>query len=182
MKRLIWILLVFWVLGSSGVLAEIRQGGQETDILMGIGCTDYDEFRRNGTSTDYMVQFGSGYFFTENLSAGLRFGGQFIDDGFYPECALNIGPYFKVSFLTDGDLVPYCGRHLSYWYQQSNYFRPYSKDENQGAMWGPILGLRYFINEGTYFMVEYQYRLFCCDVGEIADRANVGLIGFGWAY
>ena len=182
MKHLIGVLLVFWILGGSSVLADVEKGNWEYEFLVGIGCTDYDESRRNSSSTDYMAQFGAGYFFTESLSAGVRLGGQFIDDGFYPECALNIGPYFKLNFLTEGDVVPYCGGQLSYWHQQSNYYRPFSKDENQGTMFGPILGLRYFINEATYFLVEYQYRLFCCDVGEIADSANVGLIGFGFAY
>ncbi|MBN1844317.1 MAG: outer membrane beta-barrel protein [Sedimentisphaerales bacterium] len=183
MSRTVLALMAFGaLLATANLRADVEKGDQEQDVLLGFGCTAYDEFRREGSSNDYLVQYGRGYFFTDNLSAGLRIGGQWIDDGFYPEWALNGGPYVKWNFFTHGDWVPYVGLQLHYWLQKSNYFRPFSTDTNQGIMYGPMLGIRYYLNEGTFLMAEYQYRWFCCDAGQIAEGSNAGLIGFGFTY
>lgn len=181
MKR--WILGIMAVLMMGGVAwAASEQGDQEHDLFLGVGCTQYDEDLREGSSTDYAFQYGGGYFFTKQLSAGIRLGGQYINDICYPEMALNVGPYIKVNFLTDTDLVPYVGMQGGYWWQKTYYPYPHGNHENQGLMWGPIAGMKYYLNEGTYMVAEYQWRMFCGEIGEIADHSSLGLVGIGFTF
>jgi len=183
MKR--WLMVTLAAISGWGTTAwaGTEKGDEEHDLLFGVGCTRVDEELREGHTTDYLMYYGYGRFLEDWLSVGLRIGGGYIDDGnTSTEGAFSVGPYVKVSFFASGDLVPYLAGQVAYWYQRTNYPRPRGRHENQGMMYGPLVGLKYYLDEGTYLTAEYQWRWYGCDIGKIADYSSMGLIGFGFTF
>ena len=71
--------------------------------------------------------------------------------------------------------VPYVGGQI-------NYVSVDNSDREDGVMWGPVLGIKFGVNEKTSFFIEYQYQLYDGGVGDSADHANAVVAGFSFKF
>ena len=54
--------------------------------------------------------------------------------------------------------------------------------EDDGWMYGPIVGIKHFYSTGISVFAEYQYRLFGAGVGDIIDHQHTTLIGMSFHF
>ncbi|MBN1766129.1 MAG: outer membrane beta-barrel protein [Sedimentisphaerales bacterium] len=185
------ILSAILCLNFCSVATAREKGDTEQNMMLGIGCGKSDDIFRADNWTAYLVQLDAGWFLSDRLSTGIRMGGELIDANHSEdELAIYSGLYMKYHFKTESDFMPYIGGQVAYWWHETQYYNTYkyyppkheSTHEDQGFMYGPIVGIKYYINQGTFLSAEYQWRLFTHDVGDILDGESVGLVGIGFSF
>jgi predicted porin len=48
---------------------------------------------------------------------------------------------------------------------------------SDGTLWGPLVGIRYELNENNDFYAEYQYQIWEGDIGNLWDDGHAILLG-----
>lgn len=176
-RCLVWVaaasLLVASVAGAS-----VKQGDTELDLLAGFTT-------QNGAKggPDFDAWFATaalGYFLTDNIQAqvagmaaltSVDTGGADIDVDVY-----GIGGRAKYHFMPTNQWVPYVGVQLM-WVTANVDVPGSSGNDMDGTLWGPLVGLRYELNENNDFYVEYEYQIWGGDVGDVLDDGHSILLG-----
>jgi hypothetical protein len=112
-----------------------------------------------------------GHFFTDEIELGLIGMGRWSDTVDVYSAGVN-GRYH---FMTDSPLVPYLGAFGMFGYAENN-------GSDNGWIYGPLAGLRFFVNETTNVFVEYQYQLYEGDLGDNIDNEQLILAGISFKF
>jgi len=96
-----------------------------------------------------------------------------------------LGGKFKYHFMPTNQWVPYAGVLLLWGNLEGDGKVTLTDPENPGSqlvsnfdydgdglIWGPLLGLRYELNASNDFCIEYQYKMFENDLGDLFDDAH----------
>lgn len=169
MRRCLVVLLIvgFGLIGSAN--ADIKKGATELAIFgnwTGInfesdaaGDADYED---SGA-----LAVGLGYFHTRQIEFGVHGMGNWSKDlDLY-----SFGGNVKYHFTPDLTTVPYAGGQLNYAVYDS-----YRRDE-QGIMYGPLAGVRYFVSRSVSIFFEYQYQIYDGGINDIVEDAHSIFVG-----
>ncbi|MBN2130000.1 MAG: porin family protein [Sedimentisphaerales bacterium] len=190
MKRFLILSAVVAMVFVGTTSAAVRQGDTELEFLGGW-------LSENGASqgADFDAWFltgGVGYFLNDNLqvqavgmvaqtetdiSSGLIDPGLEVDVDIY-----GLGGKARWHFMPSNQWVPYIGAQLLWVSIELDVNEDgegvfTGSDDADGTMWGPVLGLRYELNENNDFFVEYQYHVWEGDVGDVLDDGNGLFVG-----
>jgi len=165
MKRWL-ILLSVGCLAFAGVAnASVQMGDTEVDLLGGWVSLNAD----GGGSTDaWFVSGAVGYFVTDNVQVqggGLWASTDDVD-------VYGIGGRAKYHFMPTNQWVPYVGGQV-FWATAD----PDGASSVDGILWGPVLGVRYELNDVSDFYIEYEYHRFSGDAGDALDDGHMILFG-----
>ena len=169
MRRYFVLLLIvaFGLIASAD--ADIRQGTTELAVFgnwsgvkfqSGVaGDADYEDF---GT-----LAVGLGYFHTREIEFGVHGIGTWSKDlDLY-----SFGGNVKYHFTPDLTTVPYVGGQVNYAIYDS-----YIGDE-QGMMYGPLAGVKYFVSRSVSIFFEYQYQIYDGNINDIIEDAHSIFVG-----
>jgi hypothetical protein len=127
----------------------------------------------SGTSTEnfdentFGANIGIGYYLTENVIVGLR---QFIDFSLNGEDTWTGQTFGVVDYQFDfGRWQPFVGVSLG---------GIYGKEVDEDFLWGPEVGLKYYVNESAFAYGLAAYQLGtdeCCDDGTFNYTVGFGL-------
>jgi hypothetical protein len=123
------------------------------------GDADYEDF---GT-----LAVGLGYFHTREIEFGVHGIGTWSKDlDLY-----SFGGNVKYHFTPDLTTVPYAGGQVNYAIYDS-----YMGDE-QGMMYGPLAGVKYFVSRSVSIFFEYQYQIYDGNINDIIEDAHSIFVG-----
>jgi len=155
-----------------GANAAVKEGDTEIDLLAGWSNLNFED---NGDMDTFFLSSSVGYFLTNNIQVSGAFLGAWLDIDDIDMDVYGIGGKVKYHFRPENQYVPYIGAQI-YWSKADVDIDNISEDED-GILWGPMVGLRYQLNEYNHFYVEYQYQMFQGGIDDFVDDGN--LIVFG---
>lgn len=163
MKRPLFLTIVFCLLIAANTIAAVRQGEREFSIF-----ADYIgfNFENNGTEDALGAGLSVGKFLSDQLQLNLQGIAAWSNDIDLYAAGLNL----KYHFMTECKIVPYLGGQINYAYADND-------DNEDGAMWGPMAGIKFFTDECTSLFVEYQYQRYDGSIGSAVDDAHAVLVG-----
>ncbi len=181
-RSLVWVTVASMVFaGVAG--ASVKQGDTELDLLGGFttqnGATSAPDFDA------WFVTGALGYFLTDNLqvqgaavaaltSTDFPSGGGSLDVDVW-----GIGGRVKWHFMPTNQWVPYFGAQLL-WVTADIDVSPGTSPidgTSDGTLWGPLVGLRYELNENNDFFAEYEYQIWDGDIDAVLDDGHTILLG-----
>lgn len=148
--------------------ASVQQGDTELDLLGSF--IDTNATVAGGDTSELFVDVRLGYFVTDNIQIGISAFASWAEEGNRDTDTFGIGPVVKYHFMPTNQWVPYVGGQ-AFWSRESN------GQDVDGLVWGPLAGLRYELNVYNDLFIEYQYRMFESDLGDIFDDAHAILVG-----
>lgn len=178
MKRLALATFVLALVPAVALAQDARQyrggakAGDHEITLSGTGSNNNDFDSGNfGVSGSY------GYYFTPALEVSLRqslnwSGAEDSDDSWNAATRVAVDYHFN----TTGRFRPFIGANIGYIYGDS---------VNETGTIGPEVGLKYFVNDTTFFLVQTEYQWFFedSDVGDqFDDGAFQHTIGLGFVF
>ena len=180
MKRLLFLTLVLAFVFAGTANAAVKQGDKEISIF---GSYRIDNFDLIDGEMETILFGGSlGFFISDQLELSLIGNWNWMETtvaGVSAEVeGFDLGGNAKYHFMTDSTTVPYAGYQIAYSnYEAAAYGASAGLD---GVMHGPLVGAKFFMNESTSLFIEYQYKLYDGDVGDLWDdgHAIVGGISF----
>jgi hypothetical protein len=166
MKKL--LLLAFAVIAvTTTAFSQVEKGDISGTASLSFS-SQMPEEGDNQNSTTLFIR--GGYFFTNNVEAGLTF----LVSGSQDVTATGIGPYAVYNFLTEGGkILPYAG---------ANFLNLSTNQEGADAInqLGAVAGLKYFLTEVVNIDTSLNYTTWLGDIGGSALQLNVGIgINFG---
>ncbi len=161
------LVVAFGLIGTAN--ADIKQGtteiavfGNWTGINFESGAAGDADHEDSGA-----LAVGLGYFHTREIEFGLHGIGNWSKDlDLY-----SLGGNVKYHFTPDLTTVPYAGAQLNY-----SCYDSYRRDE-QGIMYGPLAGVRYFVSRSVSIFFEYQYQIYDGSIDEIVKDAHSIFVG-----
>lgn len=164
------ILLVGLLLISTVAFSQVEKGdfsGTANVAFSSIKYKDADE-----ASNMTIINLRGGYYFTDNIEAGLGLSvaGMSVDGD--PLTTVGIGPYAVYNFLTDdAKLLPYVG---------ANFLSQKVTDVDALNQLGLFGGVKYFLTEVVNIDSSINYTSFMGDLKGSGLFINVGIgINFG---
>lgn len=121
-----------------------------------------------------LANLGVEYFLSKAFSMSLEGTGAWTD--FADLDLYTVGTRARYHFNTDSDMVPYFGGHASYGYGDSDFGDVY------GFVYGPLVGIKFFLNERTNLFVEYQYRIYAGDFDDFLDDSSAVMFGLSFKW
>jgi hypothetical protein len=168
MKRFLAILLVIAFVLAGTTNAAVKQGDSEFSIFGLYGNTKYED----GDSADSAtLLLGIGHFYTNEIELGASLIGGWTED----RDVFSIGGNAKYHFMTENTTVPYVGGQLNY-AQESN------SGSTDGMIWGPLVGVKFFVNEKTAVGLEYQYRIYEGDYSDYVKNEQGVFLGISFLF
>ena len=102
---------------------------------------------------------------------------EFDIDGISSETeSYDLGGTVKYHFMTESTTVPYVGGQIAVSLMSSDDY------DETGMMYGPLVGAKFFMNESTSLFIEYQYRIYGGDVGDIFEDGHALIGGISWKF
>jgi len=167
MKRCLSVLAVIGLCLAGVASASVQQGDTELDFLGGFFTANGED---SGDDVDVLfLSAALGYFLTDNIQVQGAAMGAWLSNGEDLD-VYAIGGRAKYHFMPTNQWVPYVGGQI-FWGNAEN------GDDVDGTIWGPVLGLRYELNEYNDFFAEYQYLMFEGDLGDAVDDAHGIFLG-----
>ncbi len=170
MKRSLVVLSLVSLVFAGVASASVQQGDTELDFLGGF-------LTQNGVdeTPDIDALFLSaalGYFFTDNIQGSVVAMGAWTEYQDQDTDVYGIGVRGKYHFMPTNQWVPYIGAQILWAEADSD-----DADDGDGTLWGPLVGLRYELNENNDFFVEYQYHVWEGDIGKVYDDGHGVFVG-----
>jgi len=167
MKKL--LLFVLMAVGTAS-FAQVEKGdisGTANVAFMNNNYKDLDD-----PINITMFNLRGGYFFTDNIEAGLSVSLSGINAVGEKTSTVGIGPYAVYNFLTaDGKILPYAG---------ANYLSQKSTDQDAIGQIGAFGGMKYFLTEVVNIDTSINYTSWLGDIKGSSLLFNVGIgINFG---
>jgi len=163
MKKTLLLTVVFCLVIAANTTAAVRQGEREFSIFANyIGFN----FANNGTEDALGAGLSVGKFLSDQLQLGLQGITAWSNDVDLYAAGLTA----KYHFMTESKIVPYLGGQVNYAYADDD-------ENNDGAMWGPMAGIKFFTDECTSLFVEYQFQMYDGGLGSSIDNAHAILLG-----
>ena len=142
LRKFVLVALFAMFLVPAAAQAQFDEGDWEVTIA-GSGSSD-DEFDNTALS----VGFSVGYFFNDNLEAGLRQTVAFSDvEGAGSDFAGSTTGFADYHFDMD-EWQPFVGAFIGY---------SYGDAVDEDGVWGPEGGVKYFVNSTTFVAFTVQY-------------------------
>jgi hypothetical protein len=165
MKRSLVLLSVVSLVFAGVASASVKQGEVELDFAGSLTFTNYSDEVGGDSETVFDIFARLGYFVTDNIRVGGQASGTWAEG---PD-VYGFGAFASYNFMPGNQLVPYIGGQVQYDWTTG--------DGADGLMYGPLAGVRYELNPYNDLFVEYQFRLFTGDLGDVFD--NVHGVFFG---
>jgi hypothetical protein len=163
MKKTLFLTIVFCLVITVNTIAAVRQGEREFSIFANyIGF----DFEHSGTEDAWGAGLSVGKFLSDQLQLGLQGITAWSNDVDLFAAGMNL----KYHFMTESKIVPYLGGQVNYAYADN-------AENNDGVMWGPIAGIKFFTDECTSLFLEYQYQRYDGGIGSSIDDAHAVLLG-----
>ena len=167
------VLIAAFVLGLFFVPTVIAATNQGDAYWTFSGMWEKVNYAGEADSDDTAeANLGVEYFLSKAFSMSLEGIGAWSDD----VDLYGVGTRARYHFNTDSDMVPYIGAHISYDYADADV------DDGDGFIYGPLLGIKFFLNERTNLFVEYQYRLYGGDLEDVYDESSAVLFGLSFKW
>jgi outer membrane autotransporter protein len=183
MKRGLVLLSVASLVLAGVASAAVKQGDTELDLLAGFSSENGAQ--DNGNSTSLYGEIGLGYFVTDNVQVGASIGASWMeedgvgssDDG-YKSVGYALGISGKYHFMPTNQWVPYIGARIGYAWDDTDYDDSSIDDSRYEGVWyGPLVGLRFELNENNDFFAEYRYTLYGSDYNDWYDETHDIVVG-----
>jgi hypothetical protein len=170
MKRLLVLALIVVLVSVATTRAAVKEGDNELSLSGSWTALNNSDKGGGGSTDSTLAQVAFGHFFTNELEISIAGLGMWQSGS----SDYGIGLNAKYHFMTESTVVPYVGAQGLYDYQKGG------GDSQDGIMWGPLAGIKFFVSETTSVFVEYQYLLFGGDVGKYLDDGHrvIGGIAF----
>jgi len=169
MKRGLILLSVASLVFAGVASASVQQGDTELDFLGGW----LSENGEDGTDVDaFFLSAAVGYFFTDNIQGQVAAMGAWTELGETDVDVYGIGIRGKYHFMPTNQWVPYVGGQLMWVDLDAG-----DEGDGDGMLWGPLLGLRYELNENNDFFAEYQYHMWDGDAADVLDDGHCLFVG-----
>lgn len=189
MRCLMWVAVAGLVFAGVAS-ASVKQGDTELDLLAGFSTQNG---AKNGADFEAWTIAGAlGYFLTDNIQVQGAVMGALtsttVDNSPARDISVDVdvwglGGRAKYHFMPTNQWVPYVGLQLM-WASadiDTSGLAPATAntvDGNaDGTLWGPLVGLRYELNENNDFYVEYQYQMWEGDIGDLFDDGHTIMLG-----
>jgi hypothetical protein len=157
-----FLVMAFGLIGTAN--ADIKQGMGELAIF---GNLNHANFGHGDSEDMGALAVGLGYFHTREIEFGLQGMGNWSRNlDLY-----SFGGNVKYHFTPDLTTVPYAGAHLNY-----GWYNSYTRKE-EGLMYGPLAGIRYFVSRSVSIFVEYQYQIYDGNIGDVVEDAHCLFLG-----
>jgi len=176
--------------------ASVKQGDTELDLLAGFTTQNSAGASATQTAAEFeswSLAAAIGYFLTDNIQVqGAAMGlwsTTTVDNFAAPDNDVDVDVYGfgvrgKYHFMPTNLWVPYVGGQFMWMTAEIDFsdFGPFgpgvdADPDADGTLWGPLVGLRYELNENNDFFVEYQYQIWEGDIGDIFDDGHSLLVG-----
>ncbi len=142
LRNFVLVALFAMFLVPAAAQAQFDEGDWE--MTLGGSGNSADDF----DSTALSVNFSVGYFFNDNLEAGVRQGVSFFDnDTAGSEFAGSTTGFLDYHFDLD-EWQPFIGAFIGY---------AYGDAVNEDGVYGPEVGVKYFVNSTTFIAGTVQY-------------------------
>ncbi len=141
LRNFVLVALFAMFLVPAAAQAQFDEGDWEITIA-GSGRSD-DSF----DSTALSVGFSVGYFFNDNLEAGIRQTVAFSDNDAGSDFAGSTTGFLDYHFDLD-EWQPFVGAFIGY---------AYGDAVDEDGVWGPEGGVKYFVNSTTFVAFTVQY-------------------------
>ena len=168
MKKILVLTIIIGFVFAVNAKAAVRQGDDEISIFGNyIGV----ESETGGKEDTYGGGLGVSHFYSDTTSAGLQGIGSWSSD---VDLYL-AGGNLKYHFMPSSCTVPYVG-------VQANYGYTSNSDSSDGFMWGPVAGIKFFMDERTSLFAEYQYQIYDGGLKDSIDDSDAVLVGLSWKF
>lgn len=169
MGRCLLALLIVGSISVGNVRADIRQGTTELAVFGNFSTVNFEKGAAGDADSEQLGAFalGLGYFHTREIEVSVHGIGNWSKDlDLY-----NFGGSVKYHFTPDLTGVPYAGVQLNY-----SHYRSYWGNEN-GLMYGPVAGMRYFVSRSVSIFFEYQYQIYDGGIDDAVEDAHALFLG-----
>ncbi len=177
-----WILVLVVVLTFMALVgttsAEVKQGDKEITFSGAYAHLSGSEGLGHMDATILTGSFG--YFISDAVEISGKGMGAWIKAGDIELKAFGIGADVKYHWNTTGVTVPYIGAQLNYLH--GNIEDDEDDESADGTMYGPMLGVKFFLNDTTILFLEYQYDLFTGDAKDAVNHANMISSGLSFKF
>ena len=144
LRKLVLVALFAMFLAPAAAKAQFDEGDWEM-FVAGSGASD-----SGFDNTSLSLSLSLGYFFNDNLEAGVRQGIVFSDtDAGGSDFAATTAGFVDFHFDLDR-WQPFVGAFIGY---------AYGDDVDDDGVWGPEGGVKYFVNSTTFIAATVQYVL-----------------------
>jgi hypothetical protein len=141
LRKFVLVALFAMFLVPAAASAQFDEGDWEV-LIAGSG-TSADDF----DSSSLSVGFSVGYFFNDNLEAGVRQTVSFSDNDAGSDFAGSTTGFLDYHFDLD-EWQPFVGAFIGY---------AYGDAVNEDGVYGPEAGVKYFVNSTTFVAFTLQY-------------------------
>lgn len=164
LRKLVLVALFGLFLVPAAAQAQFDEGDWEM-LIAGSGFSD-DDF----DTTSLAVNVSIGYFFNDNLEAGVRQGVSFVDtDTAGSDFAGSTTGFVDYHFDLDR-WQPFVGAFIGY---------AYGDGVDDDGVWGPEGGVKYFVNSTTFIAFFVQYLIPFDNDNDESFAYNLA-VGFKW--
>ena len=176
MKRSLILVSVVSLIVAGTASASVQKGDTELNFLA--GYVQVNSQNANSDVDAFWLAGGVGYFVTDQIQVGGAAMGAWIDpDGPAKLKVYGLGGRAAYHFMTDNTWVPYVGGQVLW----TTIDPGAGAADIDGLLWGPVVGLRYELNEMNDFFIELQYIMFEEDFGDNSPT-NPSAIGLDDAW
>jgi hypothetical protein len=179
-KRILVLVVVLALVVLAGIAsAEVKQGDREISFSGAWADLSGDD----GHIKTTLLTGSVGYFVSDPVELSIKGTGAWIDVMGTKLDAYGIGGDVKYHWNTTGVTVPYIGAQWNYLLGKSSDSSLVDLDGSaDGSYYGPLLGVKFFLNDTTILFVEYQYDLFTGDIRDVLNHANIICSGLSFKF
>ena len=170
MKKLALVLLICSV-SAAAANAAIPPNAKEFSIF---GIYSHTPVKGLGSSDAGGVGIGVSQFMNNEVSVGLQGWTNWGNDGDMADVGVNA----KYHFCPMEAVTPYVGGQLNYAYATSTAW----SNHLDGAMYGPLAGLRFDVADKTSLFVEYQWQLYSGEIRQMATESSAIFMGITYGF
>ncbi len=171
MKKSTLLLVVTILMFAVTANAAVQPSEREISLF---GNYIHAPTKNFGSSDGPGLGVGVAEFISNEVSVGLQGWFNWGEDGYLGAAGVN----GKYHFCPMDEVTPYVGGQLNYAYARNTGGGPHA----DGAMWGPLAGLRFSVADKTSLFVEYQWQLYCGEIRDILSESSAIVVGLAWGF
>jgi opacity protein-like surface antigen len=176
----VFVLALVLVLAGTAS-AAVKQGDKELSFSGAYADLAASSDSGLGSVKVNLLSGSLGYFVSDEVELSAKGTGAWLKVSDEKLNLYGVGGDIKYHFQPSNSTVPYVGAQWNYLHGTASFTEVLDTKAN-GAMYGPLAGVKFFVTDSTILFVEYQYDIFTRDVKDAINHANIVCAGISFKF